>query len=164
DPELKENILKMLKTEESNTSGRTGAMEALLNRSVMTGNSVKSELFSGFYGPVNRGALRNPISQSDREISERAFANAAGGSDIIQSRTDQGMVGDPNASGPGRIRVPGTSGIFNYWKGRRMGRYFSHEDSARFAEENERQIRAGGDSQTQRDNIDRSASGSATKS
>lgn len=145
DPELKENVLKMLQLEEGSTTGKTGAMEALLNRSIMTGNSVKSELFSGFYGPINRGGLRKPLPGAARKTSESAFDNAAGGSNIIDGRTDQGMAGDPNANGPGRIKVPGTSGIFNFWKGKRGGKYFSHEDSARFAAEQRRQIEGGGD-------------------
>ena len=146
DPQLKENVLKMLQLEEGSVSGKTGAMEALLNRSVMTGNTIREELFSGFYGPINRGMLRNALPERARRSSEEAFNNAASGSNIIQGRTDQGMVGDPNANGPGRIRVPGTSGIFNFWKGKRRGQYFSHEDSARFAEETNRNAAGGGNS------------------
>lgn len=135
DPQLKENVLKMLQLEEGSASGKTGAMEALLNRSIMTGNTIKQELFSGFYGPINRGQLANPLGTTARRSSEAAFDAAANGSNSIQGRTDQGMVGDPNANGPGRIKVPGTSGIFNYWKGSRNGQYFSHEDSAKFADD-----------------------------
>jgi hypothetical protein len=141
----------MLQLEEGSTTGKTGAMEALLNRSVMTGNTIKQELFSGFYGPINRGGLRNPLGAKARSTSEAAFEAAAGGSNIIEGRTDQGMAGDPNASGPGRIRVPGTTGIFNYWKGKRGGQYFSHADSQRFAEEQQRQMRMGGDKSQQVD-------------
>ena len=135
DPQLKEEVLSMLALEESKGNGRTAAMEALLNRSVMTGNTIKQELHSGFYSTVNSGRTRFSVSGSNRAASQAAIDAAAGGSNLIMGRTDQGMVGDPNAAGPGRVRVPGTSGIFNFWTGTRNGRFFSHSDSARFADE-----------------------------
>jgi hypothetical protein len=56
----------MLELEESSVSGKTGAMQAELNRSIMTGTSINSELFSGFYGPINRGGLRQPLGAKAR--------------------------------------------------------------------------------------------------
>jgi hypothetical protein len=132
----------MLQLEEGSVSGKTGAMETMLNRSKMVGNDVKSELFSGFYGPINRGHLRDVLGPRARRTSEAAFDAAAGGSNLAHGRTDQGMAGDPNAAGPGRIRIPGTTGIFNFWKGSRGGRSFSHAASAAFAAEQERQVLA----------------------
>jgi hypothetical protein len=79
-----------------------------------------------------------------RATSETAFNAAANGSNLIEGRTDQGMVTDPNGRGPGRIRVPGTTGVFNFWQGKRGGRYFSHADSAAFAEEQNRKANASG--------------------
>lgn len=145
DPQLKENVLKMLQLEEGSVTGKTAAMEALLNRSVMTGNTIREELFSGFYGPINRGGLRAALTGRARDSSEKAYALGRDGSNLILGRTDQGMVGDPNANGPGRIKVPGTSGIFNYWKGSRRGRYFSHEDSAKFSDDLNKHANDGSD-------------------
>jgi hypothetical protein len=42
-----------------------------------------------------------------------AFNAAAQGSNLISSRTDQGMVGDPNWQGPGKVR--NFKEIYNYW-------------------------------------------------
>jgi hypothetical protein len=41
-------------------------MEAALNRSIMTGTSINSDLFSGFYGPINRGSLCQPLGAKAR--------------------------------------------------------------------------------------------------
>jgi hypothetical protein len=145
-PQLKRDVLKMLQTEEGNVPGRTATMEALLNRTTMTGTSVEKELHSGFYGPINRGALRGGLSARDAAISEKAFTAAAGGSNLIEGRTDQGTYGDPNAAGPGRIGFPGMNkrSIFNYWKGTRGGHYFSAEESRRFAEAQQAQVAKSG--------------------
>lgn len=132
-PKLKSEVLKMLELEESKGNGRTAAMEVLLNRSMMVGNTIDQELHSGFYSTVNSGRSRGRQSASERAASEEAFNRAAGGSNVAVGRNDQGMRGDPNANGPGRIPVPGTTGIFNYWQGKRGGRFYSHEDSARYA-------------------------------
>ena len=146
-PPLREKVLSMLQSEESGVGPRTATAEALFNRVAMIQKhdpswTIAKELASGFYGPINRGELTTTRGRS-RAQSEAALASAAGGSMIIHGRTDQGMVGDPNAGGPGRVRVPGTGGIFNFWKGKRSGHYFSPEESAGFAAEEER-IAAGG--------------------
>lgn len=140
DPVLKENILKMLQLEVSNIIGKTGTMEALINRSVMTKGTIKQELFSGFYGPITRGGLKKKLNADDRQTSQSAFDNVASGSNVIKSRTDQGMAGDPNSDGPGRIRVSGTTEIFNHWRGQRFGKEYSHATSSAWTEEQERQI------------------------
>jgi hypothetical protein len=147
-PQLKEKVYSMLQSEESGVGPRTATMEALLNRTLMIQKknpnwTIEKELNSGFYGPINRGQLTTTRGRS-RAQSEAAVASAAGGSMVAQGRTDQGMRGDPNAGGPGRVAVPGTSGIFNFWKGSRPGAgNFSWADSQRFAEE-EARIAAGG--------------------
>ena len=102
--------------------------------------TIAKELNSGFYGPINRAHKAGhelPTTRGrSRAQSEAAVASAAGGSMVAQGRTDQGMRGDPNAGGPGRVAVPGTSGIFNFWKGSRPGAgNFSWADSERFAEQ-----------------------------
>jgi hypothetical protein len=147
-PNLREKVYSMLQSEESGVGPRTATMEALLNRTLMIQKrdptwNIEKELKSGFYGPINRGELTTTRGRS-RAQSEAAVASAAGGSMVAQGRTDQGMVGDPNAGGPGRVRVPGTGGIFNFWKGRRAGYNFSWADSQRFAEEEQRIAAAGG--------------------
>jgi hypothetical protein len=143
----------MLQSEESGVGPRTATMEALLNRTLMIQKknpawTIAKELDSGFYGPINRAHKAGhelPTTRGrSRAQSEAAVASAASGSMVAQGRTDQGMAGDPNAGGPGRVRVPGTSGIFNFWKGSRPGAgNFSWADSERFAEQ-ERAIAAGG--------------------
>lgn len=142
DPVLKENILKMLQLEVDNIIGKTGTMEALINRSVMTKGTIKQELFSGFYGPVNRGRLNKKLSDVARQTSQSAFDNVASGSNVIKSRTDQGMIGDPNSKGPGRVKVSGTTEIFNHWTGQRRGKDYSHAISSAWSKEQERQIAA----------------------
>ena len=132
DPQLKAHVLKMAELEESGPYGRTGAIESLINRSIMTGDSIRQELDLGFYS--TRGRFGQPMGGSSQKMSQAALDVVAKGSNLIQGRTDQGMVGDPNWQGPGKVKVPGTSGIFNYWRGRRLGREFTHEDSRRFAE------------------------------
>jgi hypothetical protein len=79
-------------------------VEALFNRSIMIGNSIKQELHSGFYGPVNRGQLPQLQTRSGREIKRASTLSLAA---AIKNRTDQGSGNDPNG-GPGRIMVPGT--------------------------------------------------------
>lgn len=141
DPQLKENVLKMLNLEETGIIGKIATMEALLNRAIMTGIKIRDELFSGFYGPVNRGRLSRPLPDAARASSQSALDEAAAGSNLIQSRTDQGRAGDPNAAGPGQVRLAGISEIFNHWQGRRGGKDYSHSDSRAWSEEQERQNR-----------------------
>jgi hypothetical protein len=142
-PQTKQLLMQMLATE----SGARGlapvaTMEALINRSIMTGNTIGQELRSGFYGPINKGiAQRTGISAGDRAAYERVLNTVAAGSNLILGRTDQGSGNDPNVRGPGRVPVPGTREIYNFWKGRRGGRDFSHADAQRFAEDMNRRAR-----------------------
>lgn len=158
DPATKHLMHQMLATE----GGGTRTVEALLNRVAMIrkkipGYSVKDELHSGFYGPINRGsAQRTGISGKmaagyDRDINRAVH----GGSNLIEGRTDQGTYGDPNANGPGRINVPGhNSEIYNFWKGSRHGHQFGYGDTSAWARhQNELaatpSATAGGNSDTQ---------------
>jgi len=52
----------MPELEESSVSGKTSAMEAALNGSIRPA----LRLFSGFYGPINRGDLRQPLGAKAR--------------------------------------------------------------------------------------------------
>jgi hypothetical protein len=130
-------LQQMMQTE----GGGRATVEALFNRTAMIrqkvpGYSIKDELHSGFYGPINKGfAQRRAISTNEAARDDRILEQVAGGSNIIQGRTDQGTIGDPNAGGPGRISFPGMSRseIYNFWHGRRRGIEFSTADTARFA-------------------------------
>lgn len=136
-PALKDQLQRLLWSEArgSSAEGRAATVETLLNRSIMTGNTIEQELNSGFYGPINTGSLPGAISNEERMKADAAIMAAAGGSFYAQGRTDQGSGADPNVGGPGRISVPGARGeVFNYWRGRRGGREFTYEDSRRFAE------------------------------
>jgi hypothetical protein len=158
DQQLKEDFLKMLALEETKGVPRTAAAEAFFNRVLMTKGTARHELYnSRFYGPINRGHLRDPISKSSRATSSAAFDAAARGSNLIEGRTDQGARGDPNEFGPGRIKVPGTPGIYNYGQFRRGGHSYSFEDSRRFAEEQNRIAAAARD----REKIDKATASSA---
>jgi hypothetical protein len=127
---------QMMKTE----GGGAATLEALFNRTAeirqkIPGYGLKDELNSGFYNPIKHGvAQRTAISASEAAKQDKTISQVLGGSNIIQGRTDQGMAGDPNAEGPGRIRVPGSDERYNYWTGRRRGVDFSRGDAARFAE------------------------------
>ena len=145
-PALREKVYSMLQSEESGVGPRTATAEALFNRVAMIRKldptwTIAKELNSGFYGPINRAHQAGhelPITHGrSRAQSEAALGSTAGGSMVAVGRTDQGMAGDPNAAGPGRVKVPGTHGIFNFWKGDRDNHRFkfTHADSARFAEE-----------------------------
>lgn len=141
-PATKHLLMQMMATEGGGRGGQ-GAVEALFNRVAMIrqkvpGYTIAQELRSGFYGPLNRGArphIGAALAARDQAILNEVY----GGSDLIQGRTDQGTFGDPNAAGPGRVRFPGMqrSEIYNFWKGSRGGFGFSHEDSRRFAEQQE---------------------------
>jgi hypothetical protein len=139
DPATKHLLLQMMHTE----GGGTATVEALFNRTAMIrqkipGYSIKNELNSGFYGPIRHGvAQRVAIGAAEEAKSNRTLAQVLGGSDIIQGRTDQGMIGDPNWQGPGRVKAPGSTDIYNYWKGSRRGVPFTYADAQRFAERQE---------------------------
>jgi hypothetical protein len=104
-------------------------------RQKVPGYGIGDELRSGFYGPINRGQTGGPLNENERAKYDKTLAEVVGGSDYIQGRTNQGMASDPGAGLPGRVRVPGSSEVYNYWEGRRKGVNFSVADSARFARE-----------------------------
>jgi hypothetical protein len=142
DPATKRLTMQMMATE----GGGKATVEALMNRVSMIrqkvpGYSIKDELRSGFYGPINRGAAeRTAISAAAAAKYQKQLEEVGAGSDIIQGRTDQGTWGDPNAQGPGRVTYPGMSRseIYNFWKGSRRGKQFTYSDTQRFAEEQEK--------------------------
>ena len=137
DPATKKLTMQMLDTE----GGGKATMEALVNSTAMIRQkipdwSLKDELTSGFYGPINRGYAQTLNLHPDTIKRYQQDIDAVrAGSNVIAGRTDQGYRGDPNWQGPGRVIPPGSSRdeIYNYWVGKRRGVDFSHEDSANFA-------------------------------
>jgi hypothetical protein len=117
-----------------------GVVEALANRAAYTHKSIRSLMYSGFYGPMNRGQVR---PNNDPKI-QAAIDRVWGGENRLQGATDQGTYGDPNARWPGgRIHPPGASrsAIYNDWGGGPGG----HEGARLFRENQQRQVAAGGD-------------------
>jgi hypothetical protein len=145
DPATKQLMMQMMATE----GGGAATVESLMNRTAMIrqkipGYGIKDELKSGFYGPINSGkAQRRNISPAEAGKFQQDIDKVVGGSNIIQGRTNQGMITDPGANAPGRVKVPGSSEVYNYWSGRRRGVDFSTDDSRRFAEQQSRTIPGG---------------------
>ncbi|MCP3471426.1 hypothetical protein NLM33_18790 [Bradyrhizobium sp. CCGUVB1N3] len=136
DPATKQLLYRMMRSE----GGGAPTVEALFNRTQMIrqkvpGYKIGDELRSGFYGPINRGQTGGPLSENERAKYDKTLGEVVGGSDYIQGRTNQGMASDPGAGLPGRVPVPGSHEVYNYWEGRRKGVNFSVADSARFARE-----------------------------
>jgi hypothetical protein len=139
DPATKRLTMQMLDTE----GGGKATMEALVNRTAMIRQkipdwSLKDELTSGFYGPINRGYAQTLNLHPDTIKRYQQDIDAVrAGSNVIAGRTDQGYRGDPNSQGPGRVIPPGSSKdeIYNYWTGKRQGVNFSHADAADFADQ-----------------------------
>lgn len=71
--------------------------EQLSNYAEARGMTLDRALHSGFFGPVNRGAVSHrPLSAAEQKKFD-AITNAwRNGSNVIGDRTDQGMPGDPN--------------------------------------------------------------------
>ncbi|MGY8661766.1 CHAP domain-containing protein [Bradyrhizobium sp. UFLA05-109] len=136
DPATKQLLYRMMRSE----GGGAPTVEALFNRTQMIrqkvpGYKIGDELRSGFYGPINRGQTGGGLSDAEQAKYDKTLAEVVGGSDYIKGRTNQGMASDPGAGLPGRVPVPGSHEVYNYWEGRRKGVNFSTADSARFARE-----------------------------
>jgi hypothetical protein len=156
DPALRNLYNGMLRSESGETTnGMTATGEAFYNRlsyirqNINPNWSVRDELTrSGFYGTWRSGQMQSHSGPSNPgEMTDNAFNNTAGGSNLIQGRTDQGSANDPNVTGPGRIRVPGTNEVYNFHQGRRRlpnGQwfYYSHAHTQEYAEQLQRQIEA----------------------
>ena len=139
DPQLREEVMKTA-SKETSREGRTALIESMVNRAQMNGyTSLRQAVHDGFYGPVNRGALNEPLSQADREAGERAIANVRGGSNQIEYRTDQGMWSDPNGqwykSHPEEARWKNVGGE-NYFDYRGKGPSWAKQQMANEAEYN----------------------------
>jgi hypothetical protein len=101
--------------------------ERMANEAVRTGKPLNSILHNGFYGPINRGEVTGRISDQVRRQGEAAMGEVFGGSDYIESATDQGM---PNE-------------IHSAWR-KRVGDTFGDISpaAARWREQNEARKRA----------------------
>jgi hypothetical protein len=135
DPATKKLLMQMMSTE----GGGAATVEALFNRVAMIrqkvpGYSIKDELNSRFYGPLRSGA-RPEISEAQAAQYQQTLDQVGAGSNIIQGRTNQGMASDSGANAPGRIPVPGSSEVYNYWSGERGGVGFGTGASQQFAEQ-----------------------------
>jgi hypothetical protein len=88
-PRLKNFAINAMQHE----GGVQSNLEQLTNYALMHHMSINQALHSGQYGPVNRGIVSSsPASRSQLA----AFDRVAGGSNMTDYATDQGMAGDPN--------------------------------------------------------------------
>jgi hypothetical protein len=115
-------------------------VESLMNRMAMTGGSIRGGLHSGFYGPINRGALPGAMAGLARNPKQKAAMDAAidrvlAGSNILEGATDQGMPSDPNGRWQGGRKIIGGE-VFNDWGGGPGG----HAGAARFREAQQAQV------------------------
>ncbi|MBR0879617.1 uncharacterized protein (TIGR02594 family) [Bradyrhizobium barranii subsp. barranii] len=155
DPGTKQLLKQMMATE----GGGAATVEALFNRTAMVrekvpGYLIAQELRSGFYGPIKKGiAQQTEIGAKQSAQYDKILDSVvAGGSNITQGRTNQGMASDPGANLPGRVAAPGSKEVYNYWEGRRGGREFGVRSSADFAARQQQAIAA------DRNQVDRSQS------
>lgn len=92
DPQLKSTVMGLVMKE--NGAHPEGPLEAMMNRAEMNGKSLRDTVYSGFYGPINRGEVRGAPQGRDLEKAQRAFDRVRGGSNDIELRTDQGMINE----------------------------------------------------------------------
>ncbi|WP_051397106.1 hypothetical protein [Bradyrhizobium elkanii] len=141
DPAVKAKLSQLQAYE----GGGAATVEALYNRVSMIrqkvpGYTLKDELNSRFYAMNKPGMGAKSISPAQQREFDKQVAAVGGGSNLIQGRTNQGMEGDPGTHLPGRVAVPGSSEVYNYWEGRRRGVEFSTGASAAFAARNQQAI------------------------
>jgi hypothetical protein len=99
----RDEVAAMLVSEDE--SNPVPVLESLLNRTLYLkahgiNRTLHKMLFSGFYGPINRGRLPHFIAElhSDARLRQKmydAINNVLAGSDIIRGHTDQGLPSDP---------------------------------------------------------------------
>jgi hypothetical protein len=110
DPALRQTVARLIATENHSQApgARAAIMERMVNAAIRDNKSLHETVYSGFYGPINRKQLRT-LNAADMAVSEREMAKVKGGSDIIELRTDQGMINEhPYArrvgAGPARLK------------------------------------------------------------
>ena len=104
--------------------------------------SIDSALNSGFYGPINKGALQQRMKELERNPARlakiMAQIDAAHTSNVLEGATDQGSGNDPNVNWQGgRKKINGE--VYNDWDG--PG---GHEGSRKYREEQQRRVAAAG--------------------
>jgi hypothetical protein len=92
DPKLKAFAIDAMQHE----GGIQSNFEQLMNMAAMRHQTIRKALYSGQYGPVNKGVISGNISAKTAAEGEAALHKVYGGSNITDYATDQGMEGDPN--------------------------------------------------------------------
>ena len=91
-------IAAVLAKEAGDPKEATAVLEALVNRTARETRNVQAQIFNGFYGPVNRGEVRQMLREGIPDWAWRnakiAVANVAAGSNLARGATDQGMHGE----------------------------------------------------------------------
>ncbi|MFZ2886209.1 MAG: hypothetical protein WA021_00130 [Minisyncoccia bacterium] len=95
DPALRDLVAWIIANElGGGGAGSQAVLESLLNRAAMRNTSIRTQIFNGFYGPVNRalasGRAMTP-TPNDRAVADRMIALVRAGSNICNYCTDQGM-------------------------------------------------------------------------
>ena len=116
--------------------------ESLLNRSDYAKTSIHNMIHSGFYNPVNKGALPRIIRnlQANPERTRKMMAGletAMRGSNLIGGATDQGSGNDPNVGHRGG-RVTRFGEVYNDWGGGPGG----HAGAANYRRQQQMRVRA----------------------
>ena len=97
-PALKKFFAAAIAKEAGTPTGVQAVTEALFNRAQQRGKGIQHELTHGFYGPVNRGEVQRMVDQGvpdwAMKQAEVALEKVAGGSNLIEGRTDQGMINE----------------------------------------------------------------------
>lgn len=146
-PELRKQLAGMMLLEGSPLH----TLESLANRTEMMNKwrrekgqgplSLRQMLFSGFYGPLNRGQLPGAIRQLERNPAlmkrmQSAIDAVMNGSNAVQGATDQGMPSDPNGRwAGGGFRLNRGGNVFNDWGGGP-----GHDYARRFLEDQQRHL------------------------
>jgi hypothetical protein len=156
DPQTRRELAAMAATEgdAGNVVEALANRKAYLDQATGTNHSVHSLLHSGFYGPINRGALPGAMASLARNPKRAAQINAAidsvleGRHNALRGATDQGLPTDPNGRWPGG-RVTGLDQIYNDWGGGPGG----HAGAARFRERQQAAVNAAVASATPHDSF-----------
>jgi hypothetical protein len=91
DPKTRALFEDAIAHEANTVEERQAVAEAAMNRAAFRGISLRQDLASGFWGPVNRGAVTGNISGVNLDASQQAIARVLKGSNIVHGATDQGM-------------------------------------------------------------------------
>jgi hypothetical protein len=106
EPGMRDLVAQVISHENEGEKGRADVLESLVNRAVVTGKSPRQLIYSGFYGPVNRGKITGgPAPAWALKDYDQAAAEVAAGRNVLGGRVDQGMRGE--VAPGGRIQVGG---------------------------------------------------------